>query len=1109
MLLAGAAMLSFASSAAYAQAKQHFRIPASDAGDAVQNVAQQSGLQVLAPDADLRGVRTNPIDGDYSPIDALRRMLAGHGLEVVAGQDGIVTIRRATVVGQAETPADPLAEDIVVTGSRIQRAGFDTLQAATVDDAALIERRGYVNVAQALEANPLFGTSVSGVGNSQSVSNTGARFVNMFSLGSQRTLTLVNGRRFVSGNSANTGGGVSGGSQVDLNLIPAGLVDRVETIAIGGAPIYGSDAIAGTVNIILKDKFEGLQLSALSGINEDGDSSTYTVRALAGKNFADGRGNIVLSGEYTKQSGLLYRDRFGEFKTLVDNPADQNSTDGISATRVIDNYRFAVFTEGGLPYFDSGAAGLLGFDAPGLSLPPFGIAPNGNYIFDSTGKPLQFDRTGNLVAFNPGETIDDLLAPTGLGTLPFGTKGGDGFSLADNSSLLTPTERWLGNAMGHFQITPDVRVFFEGAYAHSSTVRLSDLTNAIVPGLVGGPTITFSVNNPFLSAQARSILVANGLTTFNLNRNLNDIVQRRPQRTTQNMYRMVGGFDGHLDVAGERWNWNVSYNYGRIHNVSQITYIDPTRFLAAINAVAGPGGTIVCGGVAPPAGCAPLNLFGFGAASKAAADYVSMNGRADSRNTQTVLTANLGGKLPFGIASEPIAFNIGVERRTEKAVFDPNAVLQAGSVLTAPGLGAYAPVSGKFATKEVYGELVVPLVSEGQDFPLIRSAELEGSIRYVDHSIAGGATTWSAGGRLAPRLGGIGEGLSFRGVYTRAIRSPSVTELFTGTSPTTNRIADPCSSANFDRGNNPTARTANCAAALAAVGAPAPGTFVQTTDVRSVTGALSGNRALDNEKANSWSAGVTYQPPAIRGLHLAADWTDIKLTGGIQQLDINSVLSSCYDSPAYPAAATCAQFRRLTQADITAGNGTGGVASRKPGDIASGFGTTFFNSATLHFSGLIIAADYGFRLSGSAVSGEGVALRFGTKAFYTHRYTVTDFVGSEPAEVSGTVGQPKWKVQANLGASIGPADFDLQMLWRDKTRFSNTATFEDTPINNVAAYTLVNATLGFRVAERLKFQMVINNLLDRDVPYEAIVNGGYGAFDILGRSYLFTATANF
>lgn len=1086
LMMGAAATLLWAVPAA-AQGKQNFSIPAGDAAASVQRLAIQSGLQVMAPDADLAGITTNRVSGSFTPVEALRRMLAGKGLDVV--QNGnVIVIRRAGESGEAPTGTEIVGEEIVVTGSRIERAGFDTLQAATVDDAELIRKRGFLNVAEALESNPLFGTSdSSGVGGNQSVNGTGQRFVDMFSLGSQRTLTLVNGRRFVSANSAAAGGNAPAGSQVDLNLIPAGLVERVETIAIGGAPIYGSDAIAGTVNIILKRDFEGFQISALAGIGEDGASSRYSIKGLAGTNFAGGRANVVAGIEYTKQSGLLYGDRFGGFKSAVPNPANGNATDGIPAQLIVDDYRLPYLTQGGLPYS--------------------GPIPHGSYIRDAQGRPLQFGPGGDLVVFNLGEIAQQQAAGP-LGIIPTVTKGGDGLSPADYTSLLTPTDRLLANLNAHFDLSDNVRVFFEGAYAHSKVVRLSDLTSISAPGLLGGPRLTLSIDNAFLSDQARSILQANGLTTFNLNRNLNDVVQRIPQQTVQDMFRGVGGIEGNFEVAGERWKWDASFNYGQIRNKSRVTYVDPVRLVAAANAVKTADGRIVCGGAAP-AGCVPINLFGFGAPSDEAVAYVTNIGRSRSTNTQTVLTANLGGKLPFGFNSEKIAFNIGAERRTEKAVFDPDAVLRAGNILIGSGNGAFAPVSGKFDTKEAYGELVIPLISNEQDFPLIRNAELDGSVRYVDHSLAGGALTWSAGGRLSPRLGGIGDGLTIRGVYTRAIRSPAINELFLGSSPTTNTIADPCSNANYNRGNNAQVRAQNCALALGAVGAPVPAAFVPTTNGRSVAGTVSGNVNLENEKAKSWSAGFVYQPSVLRGFRLAADWTDIKLSGGIENLAINSLLASCYDSSEFPNNSACGSFRRLTAADIASGNGTGGI-NRAVGDIANGFSTGFVNTSSLHFAGLIVAADYDIAIDRAGdVAGSVPDLRLGTKIFYTDRYSQTLFPGQPTIEAAGAVNFPKWRVQTNIGTTIGAADIDFQILWRSKTKIDPLKTDEDSLVNNVPAYTLVNGTLGFQVDDRFRIQMIVNNIFDRDVPYAAVSYNRYTGFDILGRSYLVSATASF
>ena len=1100
-LLGTAAAIMMMSSVATAQAQKRYDIPAGEISKSVQRLAMEAGVQVMVPEADTRGLVTKPVNGEFTPIQALQRMLEGTGLSISSDKNDVFVIRRVSAEGHGQVAA--LDEDIVVTGSRIARAGFDTLQAAMVEDAAQIEKRGYVNVAQALEANPLFGTSISGAGNSQSPHGTGQRYVNMFGLGSQRTLTLVNGRRFVSANSAAAGGVAPAGSQVDLNLIPASLVERVETIAIGGAPIYGSDAIAGTVNIILKNDYQGIELSALSGISDRGNAEQYSIRGLAGTSFAEGRGNIVVALDYTKQGGLLYRDGIGDWISTVPNLENTSSSDGISALKIVSNFRYPVMTEGGLPYFSSGAAGVIGADGPGVSMPSLGIAPAGNYIFDSSGRPLQFGPGGDLVPFNPGIVARDLLAGTGLGTLPLVSDGGDGFSQADNASLLTPTKRVLGNVLAHYDISSSVRVFFEGAYSRSNVVRSVDLFAYAAPGLLGGPQLTFSVDNPFLTDQARATLLANGLTSFNMNRNLRDIITRDPQRTRQEMYRMVGGFEGAFDVAGERWNWDLSYNYGRIRNHSRITYVDPGRLLEAANAVAAPDGTPVCASGA--AACVPINLFGYGSPSDAAMDYVSSTGRSTSTNTQTVLTANVGGRLPFGLSSMPISFNVGAEHRTEKAVFDPNDVMIAGITILGPGVGGYQPVEGKFNTKELYGELVVPIIADGQDFPLIRSADLEGSIRYVDHSVSGGAVTWSAGGQIYPRLGGIGEGLSLRGVYTRAIRSPAISELFTGVSPVTQQVIDPCSQGNYDRGNRPSVRAANCTAALAAVGVASPADFSQTTNTRSPSGSISGNPDLDNEKARSWSVGVVYQPPAVPSLRLAADWTSIKLDGGIESLTMNNLLEACYDSTDYPTNSACSSFRRLTAADIASGNGTGGAA-RVVGDIADGYTTGFVNTSKVNFSGLIVAADYAFDLGGG---GNGNAMRLGAKVFYTDKYDIIRFAGQLTTHNAGTLNYPKWRIQANGGVTVGDVDFDLQLVWRDKTKFDLVHTIEDTPVNDVGAYTLVNGTVGWTVSDRFRFKLIVNNMFDRDIPYSAVVRRNFSPFDVLGRTFFVNVATNF
>ena len=208
-----------------------------------------------------------------------------------------------------QKPQDELSE-VVVTGSRIRRPDDERLEPTLILNSQFMDDRGITNVLDALKELP----SVSSLGNSlqggQSTFGIGQSFVNLYTLGSNRTLTLVDGRRFVSGNSASIYGPTgTGGGEVDLNVIPTQLLDRIEVTSVGGTPVYGSDAIAGTVNLILKHDYEGLQVDALGGIAQRGDASESRVRLLAGKNFGDSRGNLEVSAELVNTPGLLSQQR--------------------------------------------------------------------------------------------------------------------------------------------------------------------------------------------------------------------------------------------------------------------------------------------------------------------------------------------------------------------------------------------------------------------------------------------------------------------------------------------------------------------------------------------------------------------------------------------------------------------------------------------------------------------------------------------------------------------------------------------------------------------------------------------------------------------------------
>lgn len=289
---------------------------------------------------------------------------------------------------------DEDVEEITVTGSRIKRAGIDTFYPAISVGAAELEDGAFTNIADALNEIPAFGAPDASPFGAQNSFTVGQNFVDFLGLGSQRTLTLVNGRRFVSANSPSIFG-TAGGLQVDYNVIPVALVERIETIGVGGAPIYGSDAIAGTINVILKDRYEGVQLSIRQGATSQGDGDIEEVSLVAGANFSDDRGNVTLSMEHFQQDGLAQhaRPRYTANDPYWGSLEDHDGDPATARVRqVYRNQRINIFTNGGLigtigeP--DSCVIGSLGNSCP---IPSFGLGalPDGNFY--------QFDRDSNLV----------------------------------------------------------------------------------------------------------------------------------------------------------------------------------------------------------------------------------------------------------------------------------------------------------------------------------------------------------------------------------------------------------------------------------------------------------------------------------------------------------------------------------------------------------------------------------------------------------------------------------------------------------------------------------------------------------------------------------------
>lgn len=1015
--------------------------------------------------------------------------------------------------------------DIVVTGSRIASKGYDSDQPTIVLDSKAIESRGFTTLGQALSEQPAFGVADSSPVGLQSSFGPGQSFVNFFGLGSQRTLTLVNSRRFVGSNTAAIFGPTGqGGDQVDLNLIPTKLIDRVETIAVGGAPIYGSDAIAGTINVLLKKNYQGLELDGQYQISEFGDAPDYRVRVLAGHNFLGGRANLTFAGEYNEGKGLLYTDRDLSGRGRY---YDTATTPGTGFKQQFYNNRLIPgIAETGIPL-----VGRYMFDQIAInsvlppSIQPFGPGYNPG-VRNAAGQQLKFDASGNLVPIDFGLTTSFTNA-----------SGGNGFSLTNLSNLLTNTKRYSAITLGSFDITPNIRLFGEAWYSHSEGTNLRDQPE-YKSGFFGAPgtpsgDIILSVNNPFLTPAARATIISSinnpaagaggypfslsdvnyGYTAnqnyFYLGRANTDLVTGRV-RGQVDILRFVAGLDGSFSVFGDKtWNWEIYGNYGQSITKSRIPTIIEQNFLNAAGAVtaANPNGIPCLAGLpnstAPTLSttCAPLNLFGSNVATQAAKDYITGIADPHSKNTQKDFLASLSGPL-FKLPGGDFSFAVGYEHRAERERFNPGTIYfgapDPNPAVDTNGDGNPAndrvafgqvvpmvPIDAGYNTDEVFGELKAQLVSADQNIPFISLLEAQGAIRYVNHSINGGAFTWTVGGRWAPI-----RDLTIRGNFTRSIRSPSITENQAPGQSYFDFATDPCDvvGGSINNGPAPTTRQANCQAALAAKGlTPAQiATYDALSDDRSFRQALAGDPGLKNEQANSWTVGAILQPRLFRGLSVSADYVNIRVKNVISGLSSNQVLSNCYDSTTYPNNPFCARINRDNAGQL------------------SFITTGYANQDELHYRGIVAAGDYRTQ---TPFLGAGSAI--GLNVSYQHLFELSTTTQGTKTETAGDVGYSKDKGVATLTFENSEFEFLTQVSYIGPAFQDVNYAANYRPFNREHGVVFVNLGVAFNVAKRFEFRLNVDNVLGQLPPYPSSGTSDVYFRGLLGRFFRAGASVKF
>jgi iron complex outermembrane recepter protein len=365
-------------------------------------------------------------------------------------------------------------------------------------------------------------------------------------------------------------------------------------------------------------------------------------------------------------------------------------------------------------------------------------------------------------------------------------------------------------------------------------------------------------------------------------------------------------------------------------------------------------------------------------------------------------------------------------------------------------------VSGSFNTDEVFGELTVPLVGPDNNVPAIYSLELNGALRYIDHSLAGGDPTWTVGGRWQPL-----KGVTVRGNFTRSVRAPAVTELFNPTSQIFTTANDPCDSRFINFGPDPATRAANCAAD----GLPA--NFQSNIVDFTSRGTLQGNTALRNEKADAWTVGAILQPAFLPGFSLAVDWVDIELSGAIETLNATQTLQACYDDPSFPTV-ICDNFVRDANGQVTF--------------IQTGFA----NAASRKFAGLVAELAWAIK---TPFLGADSAIDLGVNYLYNDQLEVRVGQG-DLTTLRDSIGYSKHQATANVTYRNKGFRWQWQFQHLGKTRNDPDApdTSFDFPI--VKAVTFVNTSVVFDLNEQFRLNFAVDNVFDTKNPFPTPANGG-------------------
>lgn len=941
----------------------------------------------------------------------------------------------------AQTAPGGETEEVIVSASRIQIQGYQAPTPVTVVGADQLARDAQTSVGDVIRQLPAFGTS-SGPNNSSSanfiVSSTpGIDVVNLRQLGVLRTLVLFDNQRVVASS-------VSGG--VDLSTMPSSLVQRIDVVTGGASAAWGSDAVAGVVNVILNKNFDGFAANIEGGDSYKDDHRSYKGEVSYGTDFDGDRGHIILSASYLASPDTFFINQRSWFKNtrLVNNPAYNGGANGQPRLIHADNVGQSQATQGGLI---TGCANTVA----GAAGPSVACALRGTQFVGSGATPAPFNFGNVSGAFSNGGSGETAQSDLDHLTLPLHT-----------TTLFSHTR---------YKITNDISASLELNYGKSFSKN-----NSYVYNRYSNVPINVA-DNPYLPDSVRTAAQAAGYTylylgTNNMNNmgtngahftdnslnNENQSLGIPVSTNRRQLFRGVFSLDGSL---GDNWSWNAYAQHGlaRVrtvvtNNVVKANYnnaVDAVRVTAGNVGTSGlPIGSIACRSTLtnPTNGCSPLNVFGLNNASAAAINYTNGQARNGGNWAQSVLNedvfaASANGTLPeeWSLGAGPIAVAFGAEYRQEGArvTADPTALAVGYSV------GNFSAFSGHYSVAEGFGEVNVPILKDN----IVQSLDFNTAGRITSYSTSGMVETWKMG--LTSQ---VNEDIRLRGTWSFDIRAPNLQELFASGFSVLATFAD------FRNGNAP-------------------------VNAYTLQG---GNPDLKPEQSTTVSGGVVLTPHWVEGLSLSADWYSIELKKAIATVSTQVILQQC-------AAGVQVYCNQITFGGppLTVGG---------PNTISQ-IATTPINANSQSVSGLDFQADYTTQF----LSGDLNLRAIGN--YMDQQTQVAGGVSLDYAGAIGSDSSPRGipKFRSTLSATYleGPWQGTVQSRIIGSSKLNNAWGPLDVDNNAIPAVAYLDLRASYKWNDNIQLYGAIDNVINTPPPIPAASSAALNYYDQSTRDDIFDA----